>query len=321
MQGRLLIPLLLLCLLSVTLLSLLLGSVHLPPADILSAILFRGDALASEILWDYRLPRTLFAILIGAMLAMAGAMMQTLLRNPLADPYILGTSGGAAAGVLAAFYLALPAWFHLVAAVGGALFSTILLLLFSGFITSRDTNRLLLTGIVLTTGWGALITFLLTLSPSSSLPGMLFWLVGDLNEQASLSVPALVLLISLPPLLFAAKPLDMLLLGRQQAASLGVDVPRMYLLLLGFAILLTATAVAFAGPIGFVGLVAPHIIRLISGSGHRLLIPATALLGGILLVTADLLSRTLVAPRMMPAGVFMTLLGVPLFLYLIRRQS
>jgi len=321
MQGRLLIPLLLLCLLLVSLLSLLLGSVQLPPAEILSALLFRGDALVSEILWDYRLPRTLFAIVIGAMLAVAGAMMQTLLRNPLADPYILGTSGGAAAGVLAAFYLALPGWFHLVAAVGGALFSTILLLLFSGFIGSRDTNRLLLTGIVLTTGWGALITFLLTLSPSSSLPGMLFWLVGDLNEQASLFVPALVLLMSLPPMLFAAKPLDMLLLGRQQAASLGVDVARMHLLLLGFAILLTATAVAFAGPIGFVGLVAPHIIRLMSGSGHRLLIPATALLGGILLVAADLLSRTLVAPRMMPAGVFMTLLGVPLFLYLIRRQS
>ncbi len=321
MQGRLLIPLLLLCLLLVTLLSLLLGSVQLPPADILSAILLREETVASQILWDYRLPRTLFAIVIGAMLAMAGALMQTLLRNPLADPYILGTSGGAAAGVLAAFYMALPVWFHLVAAVGGALFSTILLLLFSGFIRSRDTNRLLLTGIVLTTGWGAMITFLLTLSPSSRLPGMLFWLVGDLNEQASLSVPALVLLLSLPPVLLAAKPLDILLLGRQQAASLGVDVARMQLLLLGFAILLTATAVAFAGPIGFVGLVAPHIIRLLSGSGHRLLIPATALLGGILLVAADLLSRTVVAPRMMPAGVFMTLLGVPLFLYLIRRQS
>lgn len=321
MQGRLLIPLLLLCLMLVTLLSLLFGSVRLPAADVLSAILFREDTIAAEILWDYRLPRTLFAIVIGAMLAMAGAMMQTLLRNPLADPYILGTSGGAAVGVLAAFYLALPVWSHLVAAVGGALFSTILLLLFSGFIRSRDTNRLLLTGIVLTTGWGALITFLLTLSPSSSLPGMLFWLVGDLNEQASLSVPALVLLLSLPPVLLAAKPLDMLLLGRQQAASLGVDVARMHLLLLGFAILLTATAVAFAGPIGFVGLVAPHIIRLMSGSGHRLLIPATALLGGILLVAADLLSRTVIAPRMMPAGVFMTLLGVPLFLYLIRRQS
>ncbi len=321
MQGRLLIPLLLLCLLLVTLLSLFLGSVQLPPADILAAILVREQTVASQILWDYRLPRTLFAIVIGAMLAMAGAMMQTLLRNPLADPYILGTSGGAAAGVLAAFYLALPVWFHLVAAVGGALFSTVLLLLFSGFIGSRDTNRLLLTGIVLTTGWGAMITFLLTLSPSSRLPGMLFWLVGDLNEQASLSVPALVLLLSLPPVLLAAKPLDILLLGRQQAASLGVDVARMHLFLLGFAILLTATAVAFAGPIGFVGLVAPHIIRLLSGSGHRLLIPATALLGGILLVAADLLSRTVVAPRMMPAGVFMTLLGVPLFLYLIRRQS
>ena len=321
MQGRLLIPLLLLCLLLVTLLSLFLGSVQLPPADILAAILVREQTVASQILWDYRLPRTLFAIVIGAMLAMAGAMMQTLLRNPLADPYILGTSGGAAAGVLAAFYLALPVWFHLVAAVGGALFSTVLLLLFSGFIGSRDTNRLLLTGIVLTTGWGAMITFLLTLSPSSRLPGMLFWLVGDLNEQASLSVPVLVLLLSLPPVLLAAKPLDILLLGRQQAASLGVDVARMHLFLLGFAILLTATAVAFAGPIGFVGLVAPHIIRLLSGSGHRLLIPATALLGGILLVAADLLSRTVVAPRMMPAGVFMTLLGVPLFLYLIRRQS
>jgi len=321
MPGRLLIALLSICLLLVSLLSILLGSVQLPSADILSALLFHEDGLASEILWDYRLPRTLFAIVIGAMLAMAGAMMQTLLRNPLADPYILGTSGGAAAGVLAAFHLSFPLWFHLLAAVAGAVLSTILLLLFSGFIRSRDTNRLLLTGIVLTTGWGALITFLLTLSPSSSLPGMLFWLVGDLNEQASLSVPALVLLLSLPPVLIAAKPLDMLLLGRQQAASLGVDVAQMHLLLLGFSILLTATAVAFAGPIGFVGLVAPHIIRLISGSGHRLLIPATALLGGILLVSADLLSRTLVAPRMMPAGVFMTLLGVPLFLYLIRRQS
>jgi iron complex transport system permease protein len=280
-------------------------------------MLFRENSLASEILWDYRLPRTLFAIVIGAMLAMAGAMMQTLLRNPLADPYILGTSGGAAVGVLAAFYLALPAWFHLVAAVAGALFSTLLLMLFSGFSRSRDTNRLLLTGIVLTT----LITFILTLSPSSSLPGMLFWLVGDLNEQASLTVPSLVLLLSLPPLLLASRPLDLLLLGRNQAASIGVDVPRMRLLLLAFAILLTATAVAFAGPIGFVGLVAPHIIRLISGSSHRTLIPATAILGGILLVAADLLSRTLIAPRMVPAGVFMTLLGVPLFLYLIRRQS
>ncbi|MGD8265652.1 MAG: iron chelate uptake ABC transporter family permease subunit, partial [Chromatiales bacterium] len=133
MSGRLLILLLLPGLLLVTLLSLLLGSVELPPADLLSAMLFRENSLASEILWDYRLPRTLFAIVIGAMLAMAGAMMQTLLRNPLADPYILGTSGGAAVGVLAAFYLALPAWFHLVAAVAGALFSTLLLMLFSGF--------------------------------------------------------------------------------------------------------------------------------------------------------------------------------------------
>jgi iron complex transport system permease protein len=321
MSGRLLILLLLPVLLVVTLLSLLLGSVRLPPADLFSAMLFHEDSLASEILWDYRLPRTLFAIVIGAMLAMAGAMMQTLLRNPLADPYILGTSGGAAVGVLAAFYLALPAWFHLVAAVAGALLSTLLLMLFSGFSHSRDTNRLLLTGIVLTTGWGALITFILTLSPSSSLPGMLFWLVGDLNEQASLTVPSLVLLLSLPPVLLASRPLDLLLLGRQQAASVGVDVPRMRLLLLAFAILLTATAVAFAGPIGFVGLVAPHIIRLISGSSHRTLIPATAMLGGILLVAADLLSRTLITPRMVPAGVFMTLLGVPLFLYLIRRQS
>lgn len=321
MPGRLLIPLLLLGLLLLTFLSLLLGSVPLSFSELFPALLLQGNPLASEIIWQYRAPRTLFAIVIGAMLAMAGALMQTLLRNPLADPYILGTSGGAAAGVLAAFYLAIPAWFHLVAATAGAFISTLLLLLFSGFIRSRDTNRLLLTGIVLTTGWGALITFLLTLSPSSSLPGMLFWLVGDLNEQASLSIPFLVLLISLPPLLLAARPFDMLLLGRQQAASLGVDVPRIHLLLLGFAILLTATAVTFAGPIGFVGLVAPHIIRLISGSSHRLLIPATALLGGTLLVAADLLSRTLIAPRMMPAGVFMVLLGVPLFLYLIRRQS
>ncbi|MEJ2309543.1 MAG: iron ABC transporter permease [Gammaproteobacteria bacterium] len=321
MPARTVIPALLILLVAMALLSLGFGSVGLPFSDLAAGLLAPGENLAAEILWEYRLPRMLFAFLIGAMLAMAGALMQTLLRNPLAEPYILGTSGGAAAGVLGAFLLSLPAWLHLPVAFAGAVVSTILLFLFSGFLKSRDPNRLLLTGIVLTTGWGALITFLLTLSPTSRIPGMLFWLVGDLNEQASLLVPGLTLLLAAALLLVLARPLDLMLLGERQAASVGVDVANLRLLLLAVAVILTAVAVTYAGPIGFVGLVTPHIVRLMAGSGHRLLLPASALLGGSLLIGADLLSRTLIAPRMMPVGVFTALLGVPLFLYLIRRQS
>lgn len=321
MPARTVIPALLILLIAMAVLSLGFGSVALPFSDLAAGLLAPGRSLAADILWEYRLPRMLFAFLIGAMLAMAGALMQTLLRNPLAEPYILGTSGGAAAGVLGAFLLSLPAWLQLPAAFGGAIVSTLLLFLFSGFLKSRDPNRLLLTGIVLTTGWGALITFLLTLSPTSRIPGMLFWLIGDLNEQASLLVPGVTLLLAAALLLLLARPLDLLLLGERQAESVGVDVANLRLLLLAVAVILTAVAVTYAGPIGFVGLVTPHIVRLMAGSGHRLLLPASALLGGSLLIGADLLSRTLIAPRMMPVGVFTALLGVPLFLYLIRRQS
>ena len=148
---------------------------------------------------------------------------------------------------------------------------------------------------------------------------MLFWLIGDLNEQASIAVPVSALLLAVTLLFFIARPLDLMLLGEQQAASVGVDVAGMRLLVLALAVVLTAVAVTYAGPIGFVGLVTPHIIRLMAGSGHRLLLPSTALLGGSLLIGADLLSRTLIAPRMMPVGVFTTLLGVPLFLLLLNR--
>lgn len=321
MRSHILIPALLALLLLLASLSLAFGSVDLPLPALVAGLIQPDGGIAAEILWHYRLPRLLFAFLIGALLAMAGALMQTLLRNPLADPYILGTSGGAATGMLGAFLLSLPAWLQLPLAMAGAVLSTLLLFVFSGFLTTRDPNRLLLTGIVLTTGWGALITFLLTIAPSGQIPGMLFWLIGDLNEQASIAVPVSALLLAVTLLFFIARPLDLMLLGEQQAASVGVDVAGMRLLVLALAVVLTAVAVTYAGPIGFVGLVTPHIIRLMAGSGHRLLLPSTALLGGSLLIGADLLSRTLIAPRMMPVGVFTTLLGVPLFLYLIRRQS
>jgi iron complex transport system permease protein len=321
LSGRLLLPVLLLLSLLLLALSLLFGSVNLAVDDIFRGLWQADDSVASDIIREYRLPRALFAFLIGALLAVAGALMQTLLRNPLADPYILGTSGGAATGVLIAFFVTLPAWSHFAMALGGAFISTLLLLLFSGFLRVRDPNRLLLTGIVLTTGWGALITFLLTLAPTGDIPGMLFWLIGDLNEQASVTVPAAALLCSLLILAGYARPLDLMLLGERQAASVGVDVGSLRLVILSLAVILTAVAVTWAGPIGFVGLVTPHLIRLMAGSNHRLLLPASALLGGSLLLGADILARTLIAPRMMPVGVFTTLLGVPLFLYLIRRQA
>ncbi|MEN8213696.1 MAG: iron ABC transporter permease [Pseudomonadota bacterium] len=302
------------------LLSISFGSVSIPFVSIMEILLNPDGSTWSRIVWELRLPRALFAFIIGGMLALAGVLMQALLRNPLADPYILGTSGGAAAAMLVAFLLAVPVELHPFMALAGAAFSTLLLLSITGLRQGLQQQPLLLSGIILTTGWGALITFLLTAAPTARIPGMLFWLIGDLGESSSLLLPAATLTAGLVAALLLAKPLDMLLLGDLQAASLGVSVRSLRSMLLAVAVAVTAIAVTFAGPIGFVGLVTPHLVRLLSGPSHRRLIPACVLLGGALMMAADLLSRTIIAPRQMPVGVFTAMIGVPLFLYLMKKR-
>ena len=277
------------------------------------------DPTTRQIL-ELRLTRALGAFATGGLLSLAGALMLVLVRNPLADPYVLGISGGAAVAALLSMLLGLGGVWLTGSAFGGALFAMALVFGLARGQGSWTPTRLLLTGVVLAAGWGALISFILAISPDSNMRGMLFWLMGDLSFALS-PVPALImlilgLLVSWP----LGRELNVLIRGELQAGALGIDSSRIQTLLFLLASLLTATAVVQAGSIGFVGLVIPHIMRLIGLTDHRLLLPAAALAGGSLLVLADTLARTILAPQQIPVGIITALLGVPLFLYLLRRE-
>ena len=299
------------------LISLLSGSVAISWQELLAIIAGDADPLQSQVILDLRWPRSLSAFTTGALLSLAGALMQVLLRNPLADPYVLGVSGGAASGALLALLIGLGSLGMHSAAFGGALFSMLLVFGLSHGSGSWTTNRLLLTGVVIAAGWGAVIGFLLALSPEQGLRGMLFWLMGDLSYATSPTPGLLVLLAGLLIAVMAGRPLNILTRGEQTAASLGVHVLALRRLVYLLASLLSATAVTLAGSIGFVGLIVPHMLRLLGVRDQRLLLPASALLGGSLLIIADTLARTLLAPRQLPVGILTALVGVPLFLLLL----
>jgi len=268
---------------------------------------------------ELRLPRALSAFAVGGLLGLAGVLTQVLLRNPLADPYVLGISGGAAFAVLAGLLLGLPAAWLGGAAFTGALGSMLCVFLLARLHRAGDDNRLLLTGIVMAAGWAALVSLLLSLSPAARLPGMLFWLMGDLSDADAPLWPLLLLGLGALAGFAMARPLDLLQQGETQAAAFGLSTGALRGGIFVLASLLTAGAVTSAGAVGFVGLVVPHMFRLLGGSGHRLLIPGSVLLGGSLLLLADTLARTLAAPTQLPVGVITALLGVPLFLYLLNR--
>ncbi len=301
------------------LLSLVVGSVSVAPETI-PAILFGNEGgLSSEVVLQLRLPRAMAAFAVGGLLALAGVQMQVLLGNPLADPYVLGISGGAAVGALLALLAGAVTLTVNAAALAGALGSMLLVFGLSHGSGAWSSSRLLLTGVVVAAGWGAVISFLLAVAPQHNLPGMLFWLMGDLSH-ADQALPALFiltlgLLLSLPQ----ARNLNLLARGELQAGALGVSVAPLRLQLYLLASLLTAAAVTIGGSIGFVGLVVPHMLRLLVGSDHRRLLPASVLSGGILLLLADTLARTIIAPQQLPVGVLTALVGVPLFLYLLQR--
>ncbi len=300
--------------------ALLAGSVATDPAQLWAVLTGRGDGLHVRLILELRLPRAAAAFTTGGLLALAGSLMQVLLRNPLADPYVLGVSGGAAAGALATMLAGLGAVWVSGAAFAGALLSTVLVFGLAHGTGSWAPSRLLLTGVVVAAGWGALISFLLAVSPSEGVHGMLFWLMGDLSHSSAWLPGAALLAGVLPLCLAAARSLNLLAQGELQAGALGVSVGPLRLLVYALASLLTAAAVTLAGTVGFVGLVVPHIIRLLSGSSHMVLLPAAVLGGGTLLVVADTLARTLFAPTQLPVGVLTAFLGVPLFLYLLHRE-
>ncbi len=304
-------------------LSLSLGSFSLTPGELLSQLLAGpGSSTQQTILWQIRLPRALLAGLVGASLSLAGTTFQATLRNPLADPYLLGVSGGAALGAVAALTGGVTTtWLVPLAAFGGAIGSLLAVFLIARA-HSCAPHTLILSGVMIGSLAGALLLFLLWRAPVEAARQAIFWMAGNL----SLADPTasqwgwpwvgcgLVLLWLLAP------RLDVMTQGEETAANLGIDVGRTRLLLFTLAGALTAGAVAMAGMIGFIGLVVPHICRLLWGPGHRLLLPCAALLGAALLMVADALARSLYAPAEIPVGVVTALLGAPFFLYLLRRN-
>ncbi|MCC6531940.1 MAG: iron ABC transporter permease [Burkholderiales bacterium] len=314
---------------AVLLLALATGSQGISLPALWRALASAEPSLYADVVLDLRLPRALAAFAAGGLLAVAGALMQVLLRNPLADPYVLGLAGGAGSGALGAMLLGLDALATLGAAWTGALVSVALVVWFArrSFIATSAADewaeplRLLLTGIALAAGWAALITLILALAPDASLRGMLFWLMGDL-DGAEAPLPALAgLALVLLLAWLAASELNVLTTGEERSRSLGVAVQRLRLLIMLLAAAATALAVTTVGAVGFVGLIVPNALRLASGNDQRVLLPLCALAGGALLTFADTLARSVVAPMQLPVGAVIAVLGVPAFIWLITRRA
>jgi len=294
------------------------GSVAMQWDEWLAAIQ-HSDSSLGELVWRLRLPRALAAWCVGAMLAMSGCLMQVLLRNPLADPYILGVSGGAAFATLLGMVLGTAVIYLPWLALLGALLSVLIVFGLAHGTGPWSGTRLLLTGVVTASGWAAMISLILSLSPDNSLRGMLFWLMGDLS-YATLPFWAVVILIGCFVLILGlARSLNVLAMGETTARLLGEPTRHLLWLVYLLASILTATAVSIAGSIGFVGLIVPHLMRMLVGSDHRILIPAATLFGGLFLVLSDTLARTVLSPQQLPVGVITAMLGVPLFLLLLNR--
>jgi iron complex transport system permease protein len=301
--------------------SLSIGSVDISIKQLLHALLDQDDSLASSVVLDLRLPRTVVGFMVGAMLALAGALMQVLLRNPLAEPYVLGVSGGASAAVLIAMLSGLSGFLISGSAFLGAMLSMLLVFGLAHGKGDWSPARLLLTGVVIAAGWGALISLILSITQGTQLRGMLFWLMGDLSYAHYTHWALIVLIVCLVVSMMISRNLNILARGELQAATLGVSPKKIRYLVYFLSSLLAATAVTLAGNVGFVGLIVPHAIRLMVGSDHRILLPAAFLLGGCLVMLADCLARTIIAPQQLPVGVLTAIIGIPVFLVLLRRQS
>jgi iron complex transport system permease protein len=319
-RRTLALPLLAVGLLLAIALALSLGSLPVSPAQ-LWQIATGGDAgVAGDVVLGLRLPRVLAAAACGGLLALAGALMQVLLRNPLADPYVLGISGGASVGALLAMAGGLAGALFELSAFAGALAAMALVFGLAHGEGGRTPTRLLLTGVIVSAGCGAAVSFMLTVANEQSLRGMLFWLMGDAGvaapPAAALWTLAAGVLVCVP----LARDLNLLARGDLTAQTLGVPVLRLRLAIYLIASALTAVAVTTIGAVGFVGLVVPHLMRLALGNDQRLLLPASALAGALLLLLADTAARTLIAPAQLPVGVLTALLGVPVFLFLLHRR-
>ena len=323
---------LLLCavLFAAVVISLRMGAYPISVRDIVTTLvngaLGRRDQIPSEfwlVVFGLRLPRIALGILVGASLSTAGAGFQALLRNPLADPYVLGVSSGAALGAILSLIVAplAPGLIQIAAFAGAA--ATIAGVYFLGRRGGHlDSGTLLLAGIISASFLSAVIMFLMTSLSGRDLRGMAFWLMGDLSSAPALDLRwlYLLLIIGVGSIYTTASDLNLILTGEQEARHLGVNVSRVKIVVYVAASLLTGLAVSLSGAIGYVGLLTPHVMRMLFGNDYRVLIPTSALGGAIIIVLADLLARTVVAPTELPVGAMTAIAGAPVFIYLMRRR-
>jgi iron complex transport system permease protein len=309
------------------LLSVRVGSVSLGAGDVWNALTGHGDPSAVAIVRELRLPRAVAAALVGSALAVAGAAFQALLRNPLAEPYVLGVSGGAALGAVGAIVLGaslpIPGLIPVAAFAGAAATVVVVLRIALGVGPTLDTRVLLLAGVVVGAFANAGIFLLLTVADVATFRSATAWMMGSLSGVTWSGDAALAaqLVAGGGVLLLLARPLNALAIGEETAAYLGVSVERTKWLAYAAASLLAAASVATAGIVGFVGLVVPHAARLVWGSDHRVLLPAAALLGAAFLLLTDVCARTIAAPTELPLGAVTAVVGVPVFVALLRRRA
>jgi iron complex transport system permease protein len=301
------------------------GGVHLSLSEVWEGV--KGSASnpqATTIVRAIRLPRILLAMLVGAALGVSGTALQALLRNPLADPYVLGISSGAALGAIVALWIGgSVAAASPVVAFAGALATMAWVYLLGRRAGRLASYTLVLAGVVTASFLSAVILFVLTLLSTRDVRGIAFWLMGDLSvvTDAQLRVLFPVVVLGSAALYYFAKDLNVLLLGEVEAAHLGVNVTRVTTTIYILASLLTGVAVSVSGAIGYLGLLVPHLGRMVVGNDHRTLLPVSALGGAIVLVLSDTLARTVVAPGELPVGAVTAVAGAPVFIYLLRRTA
>ncbi|WP_050614542.1 FecCD family ABC transporter permease [Bacillus testis] len=312
------------------------GSVHVTVPDILKILLgkmtghiwFDGEKNMEAIIWNIRFSRVVLAFLVGASLSLAGAAFQGLLRNPLADPYTIGVSSGASFGAVLVLFLQLPATFlggylQPAAAIICGLGTLLLVLFISHFSLGRLANEtIILAGVILSSFMSAFISLLISLSPRDDMVNILNWTMGSVAMRgwSHVQMMAPFFVVGSVLILLHARELNVLALGEQSAQFSGMDVRKKKKVILIGASILTGGAVAVSGAIGFVGLVIPHIVRLLIGANHKYVLPFSLVIGGAYLVAADLLARMIIAPRELPIGVITALIGAPVFAFLLVRQ-
>lgn len=303
------------------------GSADIPTAKVFNILAGNGTSTENTIIFDIRLPRIILAVLAGASLSVSGVVLQALFRNPMADPYILGISSGAGLGAALAMLFGVSftvIWFFGISASAflGGIIAILIVYNIAKIKNSLPVQTLLLSGIAVSAFFSACIMFIMLIS-GDKLHGIMFWLFGSMSSASWNSVAAITpyfIIGSVIAYIFS-RDLNVMLLGEEDAKHLGIDTEKVKKILLGCAAVLTAAAVSVTGIIGFIGLVIPHVTRILVGPDHRILIPASILTGGIVLLLTDTLAKTMMAPVDVPAGIITALFGAPFFVFLLKKRK